>query len=69
MKKRVFWTVTTIFLMSLVLGISVPAMAQQTINLRLSSFVPPKHFMNAAILEPWANALETRTNGKLKIRI
>jgi TRAP-type C4-dicarboxylate transport system substrate-binding protein len=69
MKKRVLWTVTAIFLVSLVLGISVPATAQQTINLRLSSFVPPKHFMNAAILEPWAKAIETRTNGKLKIRI
>jgi TRAP-type C4-dicarboxylate transport system substrate-binding protein len=69
MKKRVLWTVTAIFLMGLVLGISIPAMAQQTINLRLSSFVPPKHFMNAAILEPWVKAIETRTNGKLKIRI
>jgi TRAP-type C4-dicarboxylate transport system substrate-binding protein len=69
MKRRLLWTVTTFFLVAVFLGISIPAMAQQTINLRLSSFVPPKHFMNAAILEPWVKAIETRTNGKLKIRI
>lgn len=69
MKKVLLWTVISVFLTGVVLGLSAPTMAQDTINLRLSSFVPPMHFMNKRILEPWIKTVEERTHGKLKIKI
>jgi TRAP-type C4-dicarboxylate transport system substrate-binding protein len=69
MKRNLLCVLAVILLVGLIVGFSAPTMAQKTINLRLSSFVPPKHFMNAAILEPWVKRIEKRTNGKVKIRI
>lgn len=69
MKKVLLCTVISVFLTGVVLGFSAPTMAQDTINLRLSSFVPPMHFMNQRILEPWVKTVEERTNGRIKIKI
>lgn len=69
MRKGLFITIVVAMLVGLVLTGSSPLMAEDTIQLRLSSFVPPKHFMNAGILQPWVDRIEKRSNGRLKIRI
>lgn len=43
-----------------------PAFAQE--ELKLATFVPPSHIIYARVLVPWAQELEKRTAGKLKIR-
>lgn len=43
--------------------------ADDTYQLRLSSFVPPMHFMNTKVLEPWIEKLEEETGGRLKIKV
>ena len=48
---------------------STPAVGDNSINLRLSSFLPSMHFMNVKIIEPWIADIEKRTGGKVKIKI
>lgn len=48
--------------------IVTPAMAQ-TIELKLSHFLPSTHPSHRDFLEPWARELEARTNGKVKVTI
>jgi hypothetical protein len=67
MKKRVFWTLAGISLFFIVFAFSTPALADKPIKLRMSSFVPPMHFMNTRILQPWIDMIEKRTDGKIKI--
>jgi TRAP-type C4-dicarboxylate transport system substrate-binding protein len=43
-----------------------PARAQE--ELKLATFVPPSHIIYAKVLQPWAQDLEKRTGGKLKVR-
>jgi TRAP-type C4-dicarboxylate transport system substrate-binding protein len=69
MKRGLLWTLAGIFFVSFILGLSAPAVAQKAITLRLSSFVPPMHFMNKVIFEPWIEMIDNRTNGKLKIKV
>jgi len=69
MNRRVFWTLAGISLFFIVFAFSTPALADKPIKLRMSSFVPPMHFMNTRILQPWIDMIEKRTDGKVKIRI
>jgi TRAP-type C4-dicarboxylate transport system substrate-binding protein len=43
--------------------------AADTINLKLSSFVPAPHFMNREVLQPWIDMVEERTDGKVHIEV
>jgi len=69
MNRRVFWTLAGISLFFIIFAFSTPALADKPIKLRMSSFVPPMHFMNTRILQPWIDMIEKRTDGKVKIRI
>ncbi|CAB1055341.1 hypothetical protein D1BOALGB6SA_74 [Olavius sp. associated proteobacterium Delta 1] len=69
MSKALFRVCAAAFIASLILGLSTSANAQETITLRLSSFVPAKHFMNTRVLEPWIETVEKRSAGKLKIKL
>jgi len=39
----------------------------QTVNLTLSSWVPPTHYVNAAILQPWMDEVKKVTNGRVTV--
>jgi TRAP-type C4-dicarboxylate transport system substrate-binding protein len=41
----------------------------QTVELKMSHFMPPKHVQHRAVMAPWANKMEELTKGKLKITI
>ena len=69
MSKVLYRVYAAAFMACLVLGLLPSADAQEVINLRLSSFVPAKHFMNTKVLEPWIATVEKRTAGKLKIKL
>ena len=69
MKKGLLLTLAGVLLGTLIFGLFSPAVAQKTITLRLSSFVPPMHFMNAVIYKPWIEMIEKRTDGRLKIKV
>ncbi|MBT3254987.1 MAG: TRAP transporter substrate-binding protein [Deltaproteobacteria bacterium] len=69
MKKRIFWTTAAVSLCFMAFAFLTPAMAEKPIKLRMSSFVPPMHFMNTKILQPWIDMIEERTKGKVKIKI
>lgn len=43
--------------------------AAETIELKLSSFLPSTHPTQTDFLEPWAKELEERTNGRVKVQI
>ena len=49
-------------------GLAAPA-AAQTIELKLSHFLPPSHGTHKDFMEPWARALEQKTGGKVKVTI
>jgi TRAP-type C4-dicarboxylate transport system substrate-binding protein len=42
-------------------------LAQGTVELKLSSFVPPMHSIWAGVLTPWVKEVATKSGGKLKI--
>jgi len=69
MKKGLLLTLAGVLFGTLIFGLSSPALAQDAITLRLSSFVPPVHFMNTVIYKPWIEMIEKRTNGRLKIKV
>jgi len=69
MKRRIFWTMVAVSLPFIVFALSAPAVAEKPIKLRMSSFVPPMHFMNTKILQPWIDMIEKQTQEKVKIRI
>jgi len=43
--------------------------AQQTIELKISHYAPTIHGVHFALMEPWARAIEKRTNGKVSFKI
>lgn len=45
------------------------AMAQDKIELKATTFVPPTHFFATSFLEPWAADIAKRTGGKVSIRV
>ncbi len=50
-------------------GLSAPAVLAQgaTVELKLSSFVPPMHSIWAGVLTPWVKEVASKSNGRLKI--
>lgn len=48
---------------------SFSALAAETIELKLSSFLPSTHPTQTDFLEPWARELERRTDGRVKVQI
>jgi len=46
-----------------------PASAQDRIELKISTFVPPTHGFVVDVLQPWAKEIEARTNGKVVTRV
>lgn len=51
---------------------SLPApavLAQASIELKLSSFVPPMHSIWAGVLTPWAKEVASKSEGRLKISL
>jgi TRAP-type C4-dicarboxylate transport system substrate-binding protein len=49
-------------------GFPAPAvLAQGTVDLKLSSFVPPMHSIWAGVLTPWVKEVAAKSGGKLKI--
>ncbi len=63
MKRTLF--ATAVFAISTVFN---PALAE-TIELKLSHFLPSSHPTQKEFLEPWAKELEERTNGQVKVTI
>lgn len=43
--------------------------SQATTTLTLSSWVPPTHFINTEILQPWMKQVEQATDGRVKIEM
>ncbi len=51
------------------LGLGANAVAQETIELKISHYLPPSHGIHKDFIEPWARALEKRTDGRVKVTI
>lgn len=51
------------------MALAPSAQAKNVYKFRFSSFVPPLHFMNKGILEPWIKEVEKRSGGRIKIRL
>ncbi len=57
-------------LLAAAIAIALSTAAQaQTIELKVSHFVPPTHGFHVDVLEPWLKDLEKRTGGKLQGRL
>jgi TRAP-type C4-dicarboxylate transport system substrate-binding protein len=48
---------------------ALPAGAQDKIELKVSTFVPPTHWFHSEILTQWAAELPKRTGGKVTVRL
>lgn len=48
---------------------SLAAFSANTIELKMSHFLPSTHPIQRDFLEPWARELEARTNGQVKVQI
>lgn len=44
-------------------------MANETVTLALSSWLPPKHPIVTGVIRPWAKQVEAGTDGRVKVRI
>ncbi|MCP4295823.1 MAG: TRAP transporter substrate-binding protein, partial [Proteobacteria bacterium] len=64
MKNRIILSVATLFCLSFILSSS--AMAK---DLRLSSWLPPKHPIVANMIVPWIKNVNTITEGRVNIKI
>ena len=69
MKKRVTLMAVVFFVGCLFFNLNNAFSADKPIELKLSHFVPPTHFIHAQILASWAKEAEKRTNGAIKIVI
>jgi TRAP-type C4-dicarboxylate transport system substrate-binding protein len=58
----------TALMLALLCGAAGQAEAQ-TVTLKFSQFLGPTSFFQRDVAEPWAKALEARTNGKVKVEI
>ena len=52
----------------LAVAAAVPSWAQQPIELKVSTFVPPNHTINIELLR-WSTDLEKKSNGQLKVQV
>lgn len=69
MRGKSLWTLVSVLVLGIVLGAAMRAVAQESINLRFSSFTPPMHFMNAKVFTPWIDMVDKKTTGKVKIKL
>ena len=69
MNAKSAWMGMGVLLLFLIAGTAMPVMAEKTINLRFSSFVPAGHFMNSKIFQPWIDMVEKKTDGKVQIKL
>ena len=51
------------------LAFTVPAPAQEQIELKVSTFVPPMHWFHSEIMTQWASEISRRTGGKVTVRL
>jgi len=65
MKLRFF----TLFTLAAGLLLGAAAVSAQTVELKLSSWVPPKHPLNATGFPLWADSIAKASNGTLKVTI
>lgn len=56
-------------LLSLAIGSSLLAAPLHAETLKMSSWVPPTHFVHSQILEPWTKEVEKVTEGRVKVEI
>lgn len=50
-------------------GVCADQAFSQTIELKMSHFMPTKHVQHSAVMEPWAKKVEAQSGGKLKVTI
>jgi TRAP-type C4-dicarboxylate transport system substrate-binding protein len=50
-------------------GLLSPPLIAQTIELKLSHFLPSTHPIQTVFIEPWVAELESRTEGRVKVQI
>lgn len=62
-------TLKQTFLSTAWLAGSLMAATLQAETLNMSVWVPPTHFIYKDIIMPWANSVETATEGRVKVRI
>jgi TRAP-type C4-dicarboxylate transport system substrate-binding protein len=62
------WSARTLIL-GLGLGLCAATQAQDKVELKVTTFVPPTHGFVVDVLEPWVKELEKRTGGKLTGRV
>ena len=68
MKRRTFMT-SGIAATVLAFGLSATAAFAETVTLRMSTWLPPKHHHTAVTLPKWIAAIEEASGGTLKIKI
>ena len=51
------------------LALSLGPVAAQEVTLKVHHFLPPKATTHAKVLVPWAEALESQSNGRIKVEI
>lgn len=62
---------TVLFLLPAVLALGLPAAAPaaDTIELKVSHYLPPSHGIHQDFIEPWARELEARTDGRVQVEV
>lgn len=60
---------TTVGLAGAILGAASVVAAAQTVTLRMSTWLPPKHHLTADTLPTWFKAIEKASKGTLKIKL
>ena len=68
MKRRTF-SASAITAAALAFGLSTTAAFAETVTLRMSTWLPPKHHHPAVTLPTWIAAVEEASGGTLKIKI
>jgi len=58
-----------ILIVLIVVFAGINAAQAKPIVLRMSHFMPPGHWWNKVIMEPWARELERRTRGRVKVEV
>ena len=49
--------------------LALPALAQQTVTLRLHQMLPPQATIPARALTPWAQKVEAESGGRIKVQL
>ena len=66
---RIAPRIATLSLATILGTLTAGALAQDKIELKVTTFVPPTHGFVVDVLEPWVKDLEKRTGGKLAGRV